>query len=213
MTWMLTMPAGREHHLAGPGQLLNVPTLEEIAGAISKICRFNGHCRRHYSVAEHSILCADLAADEGAGVDAQLAALLHDAHEAYTTDLPSPIKWTIGASWEVFEHSQAAALHNALGVRALMHSHRANVKRWDLMALATERRDLLVYDPLRHLAWPMLDNPAAPVLPHPEFNLMAPARKALMPDDLAEDWLHRTRWLQGKVAERAAALTTQKAAA
>ena len=175
MTWMITN-TGRAHHLAGIGQQFNVPCIEEVAHALAQINRFTGHARRPYSVAEHSMLVATIAAGEGASPVQQLAALLHDAHEAYVGDLASPAKWAIGTSWEVFEHSQASAVHNALGVRAAMCAHRYHIRRWDLIALATERRDLTSYDPAKHQPWPMLDKPGQEVQPI-ALNLMAEARR------------------------------------
>ena len=174
MTWLLTI-TGREHHLSGFNQLLNTPDIREIAHALAQINRFTGHCKRPYSVAEHSVLVAGIAASEGASSSAQLAALLHDAHEAYTGDMASPVKWALGSPWEVLEQSQASTVHNAMGVRGAMFSHRSNIKRWDLIALATERRDLTSYNPDRHMQWPMLDNPQSPVLPI-GLNLMAEVR-------------------------------------
>lgn len=64
--------------------------VEEIAHAISKKCRFNGHCRRFYSVAEHSLLVSGLMEQYGLGDPFE--GLMHDAHEAYLPDVPSPWK-------------------------------------------------------------------------------------------------------------------------
>lgn len=64
--------------------------IEDIAHALSLKCRYNGHCNRFYSVAEHSWLMSSLFVEP----ELRRAALLHDAAEAYLCDLPSPIKHT-----------------------------------------------------------------------------------------------------------------------
>lgn len=164
MSWMITN-TGREHHLAGIGQQFNTPSIEEIAHALAQINRFTGHAKRPYSVAEHSLLVASIAEAEGASVTGQLAGLMHDAHKAFTGDTSSPAKWTIGEAWKTFEHSQEIGLHKALGMRATMVSHAASVKRWDLIALATERRDLMRWNPDVNQPWPILDTPGKEVQP------------------------------------------------
>lgn len=61
--------------------------IDDIAHALSNTCRFNGHVRQFYSVAEHSVfvaLCTPL--------KHRVAALMHDASEAYLCDLPRPVK-------------------------------------------------------------------------------------------------------------------------
>lgn len=63
----------------------------DIAAHLSKICRFNGACDFHYSVAQHSIYVSHQVPPRHA-----LAALLHDAPEAYTGDLHRPFKHGLG---------------------------------------------------------------------------------------------------------------------
>lgn len=71
---------------------LDNPTFEVdvIAHALGMNVRFNGHCRLFYSVAEHSILVAELMDDLGLGDPFE--GLMHDASEAYMSDVPAPFK-------------------------------------------------------------------------------------------------------------------------
>lgn len=66
-------------------------SIEDIAHSLSHICRFNGHTKLFYSVAEHSINVCNEVKDP----EFKLCALLHDAHEAYVGDLISPMKGQI----------------------------------------------------------------------------------------------------------------------
>ncbi len=61
--------------------------IEEIAHALSNICRYTGHVSRFYSVAEHCVLVSRLAPKRYA-----LESLLHDAAEAYLGDVSAPLK-------------------------------------------------------------------------------------------------------------------------
>lgn len=65
--------------------------IEDIAHALSLQCRYGGHCLRFYSVAEHCVLMAEWIEKRFTPLDA-LAALLHDAAEAYVIDIPRPLK-------------------------------------------------------------------------------------------------------------------------
>jgi hypothetical protein len=204
MTFMITA-AGREHYISGSMQAINQPSIEEIAHSLAQINRFTGHCRRPYSVAEHSLVVAAIAAHEGASPIAQLAALLHDAHEAYTGDVASPIKWALGNAWHTFEAEQEHQVHRAFGVIGAMHSHRADIKRWDLIALATERRDLITWDPATSRPWPILDTPGQEVLPFPLVDLKAHWRTKCGWDYWRDGFKHRYAHLAGNVQQAGAA--------
>lgn len=67
--------------------------LRDIASALSKLCRFGGHCKQFYSVAEHSMLVAEVMCQQRID-DLTLCrwGLLHDASEAYVVDIPRPAK-------------------------------------------------------------------------------------------------------------------------
>lgn len=72
--------------------------IEDIAHALSHQCRFSGHLREFYSIAQHSVMCSLAVLKEN-----RLAALMHDASEAYLVDIPSPIKHNLEHYREV-EH-------------------------------------------------------------------------------------------------------------
>ena len=67
---------------------LEMIRIEDIAHALASLPRFGGHLNRHYSVAQHSVMCAMRAAT----IEDKRAALLHDGSEAYILDIPTPIK-------------------------------------------------------------------------------------------------------------------------
>jgi hypothetical protein len=115
--------------------------LADVAHSLSMQCRFNGHCRDFYSVAQHSVLVSRLVRPELA-----LHGLL-DAAEAYVGDLVRPIKQTF-RTWNVvafdaLESLAELAIFAQFGVRPPDGDEAEEIKRADLVALSTERRDLL----------------------------------------------------------------------
>lgn len=83
---------------------------EDIANALAKLCRFTGHTRVFYSVAEHSVHVSRLVPQTMA-----LEALLHDAAEAYVNDLSSPLKRGV-AEYNQIEHDNHYAIRLRFGV-------------------------------------------------------------------------------------------------
>jgi hypothetical protein len=111
--------------------------IEDIAHALGNSCRFTGHVRRFYSVAQHSVMCADLVSPE-----LRLTALLHDGSEAYLSDIARPIKMQpeFGDVYKKFE----ARLEEAIAERfGLVYPYPAEVKWADNVMLRTEQRDLM----------------------------------------------------------------------
>lgn len=108
----------------------------DIAMSLSRIPRFNGATSMFYSVAQHSVMVSDLVPDE-----LKWTALGHDFAEAYLGDIVSPLKALI-PDYKVIERRVEEALALKFGFRTDDEA-KAIVKRADLIALATEKRDLL----------------------------------------------------------------------
>lgn len=83
-SWMLTF-TGRDFFPLNP-RIEDIDPVD-IAHALSLICRFGGHVRDFYSVAEHCVVMSFAVAPQNA-----LWALLHDATEAYVGDMVRPLK-------------------------------------------------------------------------------------------------------------------------
>ena len=64
----------------------------DVAHALHLLCRANGHFPHFYSVAQHSINCMREAMLRGYSKRVQLGCLLHDASEAYLSDVTRPVK-------------------------------------------------------------------------------------------------------------------------
>jgi len=72
---------------------INQIHIEDIAHSLSLLCRANGHIDYFFSIAQHSINCAAEAKARGYTARVQLACLLHDASEAYISDITRPVKY------------------------------------------------------------------------------------------------------------------------
>lgn len=108
--------------------------IEDIAHGLAYQCRFNGQTREFYSVAQHSLMVASLVPPAWAR-----AALLHDAAEAYLGDMVKPLKLLVPD----FNRIEAAVTDLIAAEFGVDFSDYAPIKRADLIALATEKRDLM----------------------------------------------------------------------
>ncbi|HVX85051.1 MAG TPA: phosphohydrolase [Phycisphaerae bacterium] len=129
--------------------------LVDIAHALALTCRFKGHCRVFYSVAEHSVRVSRALEARGASAGLVIAGLMHDAAEAYLSDVGGPIKGRFfvmrretGARGEVESFGDAeerllGVIAEALGFPRIDYEE----VRWaDMALLATEARDLFGID-------------------------------------------------------------------
>jgi len=135
MSWILTH-SGRQFNLSNPTADMVAPN--DIAHALANLCRFNGHTRTHYSVAQHCMLVASLVPAKD-----QLVALLHDATEAYIGDMTSPLK-AMMPGYRVVETLIWRAICERFNLDPILPEC---VVRADLVTLATERRDLMPEHP------------------------------------------------------------------
>ena len=110
--------------------------LGDIARALSMLCRFAGHCRVFYSVAEHSVRVA-----EALGPELALEGLLHDAAEAYMVDVPGPVKNLPAlAGYRRLEEKVVGVVRARFGLLGPQHPRVSEV---DHILAVTECRDLL----------------------------------------------------------------------
>lgn len=110
--------------------------IQDIAHALSMQCRFSGHCKQFYSVAQHSVLVSYICDSADA-----LWGLLHDASEAYLVDVPRPLKRSGKFDAYIdFEQNMQAAICKRFGLTV---KEPPSVKKADTTLLATEARDLM----------------------------------------------------------------------
>lgn len=108
--WIQTYHGGVFHLLdPQPEEIL----IEDIAHALAMQCRFTGHTKWHYSVAQHSVLASQIVKP-----GFELEALLHDASEAYAADLNRPLKHytEMGKHYMVIEDIIQSAIARKFGI-------------------------------------------------------------------------------------------------
>lgn len=110
----------------------------DIGRALANQCRFGGHCRTFYSVAQHSVIVSELVEARGGDAEDAFAALMHDATEAYLGDMPHPLKHRspLGAAFRAAEDQLEHAIRDRFRIKADV----PEIKRADRALLATERR-------------------------------------------------------------------------
>jgi uncharacterized protein len=152
--WIQTY-TGRAFDLSRPTP--SMVDIVDIAHALATLNRYTGHAAWPYSIAQHSIMVAEIVICTRPELG--LAALMHDSPEAYTNDLSSPIKVLMrqrheGPASSLFDEIDGDVMH-AIAVRfrlpALTPADHRLIKHADLVALATEKRDL--FGPAPQAGW------------------------------------------------------------
>jgi len=123
--------------------------IRDIAHALCNLCRYTGHTSQFYSVAQHSMLVADKMPGTR---NEKLAALLHDAAEAYTNDL-AYLEHNGDKTYLQLQHRITAAIYRKFGIESVPESLRS----YDLAACVFEAEGLLhlTADQLKEYRFPV----------------------------------------------------------
>lgn len=177
----------------------------DIAWSLSQINQFTGHALRPYSVAEHSLLVCEILehtmppgyANSLHHQNGLLAALMHDAHKCITNDLHSPGKQMLSPVWQQWENKYHTFIASSFALHAAFELWRDEIKRADLIALATERRDLM---------WSSTDTWACleRIEPAHWVNLQSAERRKMDWEDWRDRWLDKFHELEFGREEAAA---------
>lgn len=118
-------------------------SLKDIAHALSLLCRGGGHLDRFYSVGQHCINCAREAHARGWSNRLVLACLLHDASEAYISDIIRPVKIHLDNYREIEDRIMSVILI-AFGLHDLTPAENTAWKQIDDGMLRGELREMIV---------------------------------------------------------------------
>lgn len=197
--------------------------IEDIAHHLTHINRFTGATTRSYTVAEHSLLCESMADAQGLTPKWRMAALLHDAHEAYLGDVATPIKQmmrniaadnydgplenyqTVFHPWDILEDAHAAHVraHFGLSDSSFLSCDAEVIKRIDLAALAHEKAAI---GPRDRQDWKCIEGIAL----QERWLTVLQRRASWNRRMLITAFLDRFYWLQSHIAEQAKALQLAK---
>ncbi|MCM1544681.1 MAG: phosphohydrolase [Ruminococcus sp.] len=134
--------------------------IEDIAHALSLLCRSGGHFPAFYSVGQHCISCADEAAKRGYTKKVQLACLLHDASEAYISDITRPVKQRL-SEYKKFEK----ALQNVIYQKFL-----GFIPDDEMQKLIADVDDTMLYHEFMHFMNIALFDAEPKILSKPDYN-------------------------------------------
>jgi len=109
--------------------------ITDIAHSLAFQCRFNGHSNSFFSIAQHSVFVSKIVPPGQA-----LAGLLHDAAEAYTGDIVTPLKRFLPPQFKEIENEIEKAIFAHFNIENINH---VEIKKADKIALFTEMRDLM----------------------------------------------------------------------
>jgi hypothetical protein len=154
----------------------------DIARALANQCRFGGHSRVFYSIAQHSVIVSELVEERTGDAEDAFAALMHDAAEAYLGDMPHPLKHrsALGEAFKAAEDRLDEEIRDRFHIKCDV----LEIKRVDRALLATERRAFSA----ENWPWPELEG----------FEPLAIELEAWLPDEAADAFAQRYAQLDAK---------------
>lgn len=138
MSWIETY-TGKKFYPLDPSQ--EDVCIEDIAHALSNICRFNGHTKFFYPVSAHCVNLAYLVEAHNFNEQFQLFALLHDAAEAYICDFPAPVKVYDG-KYKMMEVEILSTIFKKFNIPNMNLSEKAIINYFDKALLRLEAETL-----------------------------------------------------------------------
>ncbi|MGN1341456.1 MAG: phosphohydrolase [Oscillospiraceae bacterium] len=134
----------------------------DIAHALSLLCRANGHFRSFYSVGQHCLSCEREACAAGLPRETRLACLLHDASEAYISDITRPVKLGL-PEYRVIEKRLQDTIYRRFGIDPADDTVMREVARID--------DAMLYHEFLTQTGYPLYDS-APEILTTPDFGFV-----------------------------------------
>ncbi len=131
----------------------------DIAHALSYMCRANGHFKSFYSVAQHCLACEAEARLRGLSREVRLACLIHDASEAFISDITRPVKRALSQYREIEERLQRV-IYKRFGI---------DPDDKVLMAAVSEIDDAMLYYEFLELGGLALFDEAPEIMSKPDF--------------------------------------------
>lgn len=134
--------------------------IQEIAHSLSHGVRWTGHSKHRMSIGQHSIMVYGKVFEQTRDPDILLAALLHDASEAYTGDISTPLGFALGETWHNIKFGIEAAVFEAFNLPLDLYKHPL-IKAADNFLYRWERNSFFPYQDW----WPYFSTDDLPTYP------------------------------------------------
>lgn len=186
--YTLETVSGRFVDLVNPDPVSIV--IDDIAWSLSRLARFNGHTINvhPYSVGQHSMSVSHEVIEIIKNSKSKskmsvrelsrmsLLGLLHDASEAYTGDIPGPLKKIpdIRPTIKKIENRIQAAIYTSLNIDPPSHDDELIIKQADLIVQRIEAYNLM---PSRGMCWPDTVEVEVPITKLQRDEMPAPSMK------------------------------------